>query len=90
LAALDAVVDALDEIISFLDAVSGTALTASILFIPPQTGGAPAFVNEVLAAQDKPTSEPTDYGGGFVLAAGGAGPGDGAALFDALRFVFGF
>lgn len=89
LAALDAVVDALDEIIAFLEAAATVSLNASILFVPPTVGGVAAFVDEFQTATNPPASLPTDYGAGFVLAAGGDA-GEATALFNALRLVFGF
>lgn len=89
LAALDAIIEVLGGIITFLEAASSVTLDASILFVPPAQGGVPYFVEELVNATNSPSSASTDYGAGFVLAAGGAGPDDAAALFDALRFVFG-
>lgn len=89
LSVLDAVVDTLDEVIAFLEVASSLSLNASFLFIPPSIGGVSYFVEEFLTATTPPPSLSTDYGAGFVLAAGGPGPDDAQSLLDAIRFVFG-
>jgi hypothetical protein len=88
LAILDTTLEILDGIISTLENLS-QGLAASLLFIPPGTGGVAYFVDELLQATNTPQTLPSDYGAGYVIAAGGAGPQDAQDLFLALRFIFG-
>jgi len=88
LAVLDELVDFLDETLSFFVRLQNVPL-ASILFIPPASGGVPYLTRELLQAENPPSSGPGEFFTGVVLAVGGAGPQDYMSTVQAIKFIFG-
>lgn len=85
---LDQMVDFLDEIASFFTRLQNVPL-ASILFIPPESGGVPYLVRSLLQAGDPPPTGPDDFFAGIALTIGGPGPDDALGAANALKFIFG-
>lgn len=88
LAILDSLIELLDQTLDYFGILQSAPI-ASVLFIPPNTGGNNYLIRQLLEADNAPETKTSDYFGGIVLAVGGAGPDDVMGTINAIRFIFG-